>query len=205
LHYAPHTCALASHIALEQVGAHYQAHRLDFAAREQRSAGYLRLNPLGRVPALETERGVLTETPAIFLYNAQTYPDAAVAPLDDAYALAQMNAFNSYLCSTVHVAHAHRMRGARWTDDPAAIVALQKKVPQNMRDGFELIETSFFKGPWVLGERYSVSDMYLYALATWLEGDGVDPNEFPKVADHSRRMSEWPAVQRVLAQHARAA
>jgi glutathione S-transferase len=64
LYYAPDTCALASHIALEQVGAEYQAVRVDFATNEENSAEYLHINQKGRVPALVTSRGILTETPA---------------------------------------------------------------------------------------------------------------------------------------------
>lgn len=199
LYHAPGTCALASHIALEQAGANYQAVRVDFARQEQRSPEYLRVNPKGRVPALVTEHGTLTETPAILQYIAQTHPQARLAPLDDAYALARMNAFNSYLCSTVHVAHAHKRRGARWADDAAAHEAMARKVPQNMADCFTLIEHEYLQGPWVLGEQLSVSDAYLFTLASWLEGDGVDPSRFPKVADHTRRMQALPAVSKVLA------
>jgi glutathione S-transferase len=202
LFYAPNTCALASHIALETAGARYEAVRISFAEQEQRSAQYLRINPKGRVPALVTERGILTETPAILQFIAQTHPQARLAPLDDAFEMARLNAFNSYLCSTVHVAHAHRMRGYRWADDPAALEAMKKKVPQSVGDCFELIEREYFAGPWVLGERYSVSDMYLFTLANWLEADGVDPARFPKVSAHRDRLRADPAVKRVLATHA---
>ena len=205
LYYAPHTCALASHIALEHAHADYVAVRLDFAAQQQRSADYLRINPKGRVPALVTERGTLTETPAILQFIAQRHPGAGLAPLDDPFELARMNAFNSYLCSTVHVAHAHRARGSRWADDPAALEAMKKKVPQSVGDCFELIEREYFVGPWVLGEHYGVSDMYLFTLARWLEGDSVDPARFPKVAAHRERMRVDPVVSRVLAAHAAAA
>ncbi len=198
-YYAPNTCALASHIALEKAGADYEAVRVDFSQEEQRSPEYLRINPKARVPALVTERGILTETPAILMFICQSFPDAGLAPLEDAFALAQVNAFNSYLCSTVHVAHAHRVRGYRWVDDPLAIEAMRKKVPQSVGDCFELIETAFFQGPWVMGERYTVSDIYLFTLAQWLEADGVDPERFPKVSNHRRRMLEDPVVDAVVA------
>lgn len=202
LYFAPGTCALAAHIALEQAGADYQLQRVDFKSTQQRSPEYLALNPKGRVPALVTEHGVLTETPAILLYIAQRFPQANLAPLDDPWALAQLNSFCSYLCSTVHVSHAHGRRGARWADDPAAIEAMKAKVPQTVGDGFAMIETELFKGPWVMGERYSIADPYLYTLATWMEGDGVDPARFPKVTEHRRRMAALPAVAKVLAAEA---
>jgi glutathione S-transferase len=207
LYYAPGTCALASHLALEYAGAPYQAIRVDFKNNEQRSPGYLRLNPKGRVPVLVTDRGTLTETPALLQYISQTFPQAGLAPLHDIFLLARVNEFNSYLCSSVHVAHAHRMRGYRWADasDVQAIEAMKKRVPQTVGESFELIEREMLKGPWVLGESFSICDMYLFTLAQWLEGDGVDPGRFPKVADHRRRMSADPVVVKVLAaQHATA-
>jgi glutathione S-transferase len=199
LYYAANSCALACHVALEQSGAEYRVQRVDFAKQEQRSAAYLQVNPKGRVPALVTSDGVLTETPAILAYIAHRFPQAKLAPLDEPFALAQVHSFNSYLCSTVHVAHAHRMRGARWADDPAAIEAMQRKVPQSVASCFELIENEMLQGPWVMGETYTICDAYLFTLAQWLEADGVAIERFPKVAEHRRRMSEHPAVQRALA------
>jgi len=198
LFYAPSTCALASHIALEEANARYETVRVDFATNGQRAPDYLAVNPKGRVPALVTERGVLTETPAILAFVAQSYPAARLAPLDDPFEFARVQAFNSYLCSTVHVAHAHRMRGRRWVDDDAAILAMQRKVPQTVGDCFELIERGMFEGPWVLGASYTICDPYLFTLGQWLEGDGVDIARFPKIAEHHRRMRERGAVQRAL-------
>jgi len=200
LYYARGTCALATHIALEEAGADYRAERVDFAANQQRSPEYLQVNPKGRVPALVTPKGVLTETPALLLYVAQTHPAAGLAPLDDAFALARANEFNSYLCATVHVAHAHRARGYRWADDEAAQASMRAKVAQNMTDCFTLIEQRM-SGPWVLGERYSVCDPYLFTIAGWLAGDGVDIARFPQVAGHRARVAQRPAVQRALALH----
>jgi len=200
LYYTPHTCALASHIALEQAGADYQIRRIDFAKNEQRSAEYLHVNPKGRVPALVTDRGILTETPAILTFICQRFPAARLAPLDDSFSFAQVLAFNSYLCATVHVAHSHRMRGYRWADDPLAIEAMKEKVPQSVGECFELIELEMLQGPWVMGSNYTICDMYLFTLAQWLEADGVDLARLPRVTDHRRRMSESPVVARVIAE-----
>ena len=198
LYYAAHTCALATHIALEEAGADYDLVRVDFATTEQRSADYLKINPKGRVPALVTEHGVLTETPALLIYVAERYSNEGLAPLDDAFDLAQAQAFNSYLCSTVHVAHAHRMRGHRWADDPASFADMQRKVPQSVGTAFQLIEDRLLKGPWVLGDAFSVCDAYLFTLAQWLEADGVDIANLPRVIEHRRRVSQREAVIRAI-------
>lgn len=200
-YYAPQSCALASHIALEEAGAIYEPVKVDFTRNEQRQAEYLQINPKGRVPALATEHGILTETPAILFYIAQTHPAAGLAPLDDAFTLGRIQAFNSYLCATVHVAHAHRMRGYRWADDPVALADMKRKVPQNVADCFALIETEMFAGPFVMGDSYTICDPYLYTLATWMEGDGVDPTRFPKILAHRERMAARPAVRAVAAAH----
>src|SRR5882724_12626921 len=201
LFYSPGSCAVASHIALEEAGAEYEAVRLDFGANEQRKPEYLAINPKGRVPALATDRGILTETPAILAFIAQNFPQARLAPLDDAFAFGRVQAFNSYLCATVHVAHAHRIRGYRWVDadDAAAIAAMQRKVPLSVGECFDLIEREMFVGPWVMGATYTICDPYLYTVAQWLEADGVDPARYPKVRDHRQRMAERPAVKAALA------
>lgn len=201
LFYAAHTCALASHIALEEAGAAYTVTRINFASSDQLKPDYLAINPRGRVPALVTDRGVLTETPAMLAYIAQTHPQVKLMPLDDPFAFAQAQAFNSYLCSSLHVAHAHRMRGYRWVDadDTHSIAAMQRKVPQSVHEGFALVEQHMLAGPWVLGEAFTACDAYLFTLAQWLEADGVDPARLPRVAEHRRRVSERPAVQRAIA------
>ncbi|MDB5639816.1 MAG: Glutathione S-transferase [Bradyrhizobium sp.] len=198
LYYAPGTCALASHIALQEAGAAYTTERLDFKSNQQNSPEYLAINPKGRVPALVTDHGVLTETPAMLAFIAQSFPQAKLAPLGDPHAFAQVQAFNSYLCSTVHVAHAHKGRGYRWAADEASFADMKRKVPQSVGASFALIERDMLRGPWVMGDSYTICDPYLFTLAQWLEGDSVDLSTLPKVIEHRNRMSERPAVRKVL-------
>ena len=202
LYYAPHTCALATHIVLEEVGAAYAGKRIDFATNQQRSPEYLEVNPKGRVPALVTDRGILTETPAMLVYVAQSFPKQGLAPMDDPFLFAQIQSFNSWLCSHLHVAHAHRMRGYRWVDadDAPSIAAMQRKVPQSVGESFALVEREMLKGPWVMGEHYTICDPYLFTLAQWLEADGVDPAAIPRVIDHRRRMGERTTVKEAIRQ-----
>ena len=198
LYYAPGTCAQAVRIALEEAQAPYTPVRMDFTSQQQRSPEYLAINPKGRVPALVTEHGVLTETPALLAYVAQRFVQAGLAPAD-AFGFARMQEFNSYLASTVHVAHAHRPRASRWADEPEAQAAMQRKVPANMTECFDVIERHYLgDGPWMLGEQYTVADGYLFTVAGWLKSDGVDIARFPTVHAHSQRMAARPAVQRAL-------
>ena len=203
LYYAPHTCSLASHIALEEAGAEYSTVRIDFAANEQRTSEYLAINPKGRVPALVTDRGILTESPAMLAFIAQSFPQARLAPFDDPFAFAQVQAFNSYLCSTLHVAHAHHMRGHRWADDQSAIREMQRKVPEAVGACYDLIERDMLKGPWVIGDAYTICDPYLFTFAQWIEDDGIDPSRIPRVIDHRNRMSTRKTVRKAIADELR--
>jgi glutathione S-transferase len=200
LYYAPGTCALASHITLEEAGAAYTTERIDFKTNQQTSPEYLKVNPKGRVPALVTDHGILTETPAVLAYIAHSFPKARLAPLDDAYAFAQAQAFNNYLCSTVHVAHAHKGRGYRWATEESSFADMKRMIPKTMGACFALIERDMLKGPWVMGEQYTICDPYLFTLTGWLEGDGVDLATLPKVAAHRQRMAERLAVKKVMEQ-----
>ncbi len=199
LYYAPGACSLASHIAIEEVGVPYETRRLDLAAGDQRKPEYLKVNPKGRVPALITDLGILTETPAILAYVAQVFPKADLAPLADPFAFARVQAFNSYLCSTAHVNHAHLTRGSRWADEPASLEDMKRKVPKNVGDSFALMEREMVEGPWVMGNAYTICDPYLFTVAGWLPRDEVDIARFPKIHDHHKRMAERPAVKKVLA------
>lgn len=197
LWYAPNTIALACLITLEETGAPYTPRRLDFAAGEQKGEGYASVNPKARVPALDTGSGIITETPAVLTFIAQSYPEVRLLP-HDLIAVARVNEFLAYLCSTVHVSHGHMRRGARWSDDPAVIEAMKIKVPKNMSDHFAYLEDRF-PGPWAMGADYTICDPYLFTIAGWLESDGVEIARFPKIAAHQAMMLARPAVQRALA------
>ncbi|MCA6215126.1 glutathione S-transferase [Ideonella sp. B7] len=199
LYLAPGTCAQAVHIALCEAAVPLRLIKLNLAGGQQHTPEYLALNPLGRVPALVTSQGTLVETPALLAFVAQSCPAARLGPVDDAFAWARVQAFNSYLASTVHVAHAHKHRGVRWSDDPASWEAMKAKVGANMREAFALIGRDWWQGPWVFGEQYTVADPYLYTIGEWLEGDGVDTAAFPWLLEHRERMRARPAVQQARA------
>lgn len=164
-YYAPGTISLASHIALLDAGVTFRLHRLDFTKSEHQKGEYAKLNPKLRVPALVTENGVITETPAILTFIAQSFPEANLAPTDP-FEFAKLQELLSYIASTLHVSHAHRMRGYRWVDpnDTQSMDAMKAKVPQNMTDGFAYLAESYSFAPFVMGDTYSLADAYLYTV-----------------------------------------
>ena len=197
LYFAPGTIAAAAGIAMNEAQVDYEPRRVDFSSAEQRGSDFLAINPKGRVPALVTSRGVLTETSAILDYVAALNPKAGLVP-DDAFDAARMRSAMTYLASTMHVNHAHGGRGMRWADDAASWADMKQKVPQTMTESAAYVEEHIMTGPFVLGEQFSLADPYLFVVSTWLPGDGVDMSQFPKLAAFHAAMWERPSVRMAL-------
>ena len=201
LFYSPNACSLASHIALEETGADYELVLTSTRDGSVRKPEYLAVNPKGRVPALQTERGVLTESPVILGYIAQTFPDAKLAPNDDSFAFADMQAFNVFLASSMHIMFALHWRAARFVEGEEHLAAVRAHAPKALAEQFQLVEEKLADGrPWVHGEAYTTSDPYLLVFTRWLDENGLgDLDDYPRVKAHRARVEARPAVRRALA------
>lgn len=196
LHYAPGTVSIAAAIALEEAGIAYSPQRVDFANAAQTKPPYLTINPKGRVPALVTDQGILTETGAILDYIGTLAP--ALIPTDP-YAGGRMREVMYYLASTMHVAHAHKMRGARWADLETSFDDMRAKVPQTVAASCAYLETEYPFNPFVTGPNLTLADPYLFVVASWCAGDGVDMAAYPKLTRFLDMMRARPSVQAVIA------
>jgi glutathione S-transferase len=192
LHYAPRTISVAVAIILEECGIPHEKIRVDFATAEQTKHDYRQINPKGRVPALETPDGILTETPAILEYIApQLVPE-------DAFAAAKMRELMSYLNATMHPHHAHGLRGERWADEPSSLADMKRKMPIRMAECAAHLEEYLPSLPFEIGKLTVLSDAYLYVVLSWLPGDGVDIAHFPRLADFQHEMNTHASVQAVF-------
>ena len=201
LFYVPGSCARASHIALREAGAEFELRLVDFAAAEQRTQAYHSVNPKGRVPVLQTPAGVLTETPAILAFIAQTHPESDLLPEHDLLLANQILAFNVFMATSVHIAFRQISRPGDYADGDDAASALAKKVPELANEYFRVVEGQLADGrEWVHGDAFSLSDPYLFVYANYLGmGDRGDWSLFPNLAAHHQRMLGRPAVERVFA------
>lgn len=198
LYYAKGTIATATAIALYEAGIAFEPIRLDFAAAEQRQPGYHAINPKGRVPALVTDQGILTENGALLDYIADIAPQAGLRP-DDPFEAAKMRETMYYIAATMHVNHAHKTRGHRWADSEAAVADMKAKVTETMTESATHVETHVLTGPYVLGERLSLADPCLYVACGWLEGDGVKTADFPKITAFLEAMNGRASIARAIA------
>ncbi len=194
LYIAPNTIAVAIAIALEEAGIAYEPVLLNFAEGEQRSATYHAVNPKGRVPSLETDGKILTETGAILEFIAAQAP--ALLPTDPMEAARARSAMY-YLASTMHVNHAHKMRGHRWADAEASHQDMTAKVPETMAASAQYVENHALAGPFVVGDAMSLADPYLFMVCAWLPGDDVDLAPFPKIRAHQAAMEARASVKAV--------
>ena len=139
LYWAPGTIAGATAILLEEGHVHWESVKLDFAAGEQRGDEYLAINPKGRVPALATPGGIITETGAILEYLAATAVPGFV-PADPLQA-ARMREVMYYCAATMHVNHAHKLRGSRWAKEQSSLDDMKAMVPETMTASAAYVET----------------------------------------------------------------
>ncbi|MDU9006799.1 glutathione S-transferase family protein [Sedimentitalea todarodis] len=198
LHYAPGTISIATAIALFDADLPFKAIKVDFGSGEQTRPAYHRINPKGRVPALETGQGILTETGALLEYVAATAPEAGLVPQSVVEA-ARMREVMYYLASTMHVNHAHRMRGSRWATRQESFDDMAAKVPETMAESAAHIEAHGLAGPYVLGDAFSIADPYLFVICNWLGGDGVDTSAFPRISAFMDAMNARTSVQKARA------
>lgn len=195
LYYSPGACALASHIALEEAGADYEIERIDLRQGQQKTPEYLAINPAGVTPALVTDEGVLTENLVIMGYVAQTHPKAKLADNDSSFNFGKMQSFNGFLGSSLHPAVSKVLFARPPLEGEAKDAALELALTK-----YRIVEDSLFKGPWVMGEQYTVADGYLAVFTRWGRQAGFLTLEaFPKLSEHLDRVQARPAVQRVLA------
>jgi glutathione S-transferase len=195
LYYSPGACAMASHIALEEAGADYETVRIDLKAGEQKTSEYLAINPAGVTPALVADEGVLTENLVIMGYVAQTHPEAKLADNDSSFNFGKMQSFNGFLGASLHPAVSRALFARPPLEGEARDAALEAALVK-----YRLVEDALFKGPWAMGEAYTVADGYLSVFTRWGRQAGfLDPARFPRLNDHLDRMQARPAVQRVLA------
>jgi glutathione S-transferase len=200
LYYAPGSCSLAPHVALEEAGADFEPVRVDFARAEQREPAYLAVNQKGRVPALAQGDWVLTENPAILRHVARLYPSAGLWP-EEPRAEALCLEWLAWIASTVHPAYAHVRRAERYATSEAGKAEVVDRGREACADLWSMIEVNLVRHPYAAGDAFSVADIYLMVFWLWGRGPvlGYDmPRLFPTWTDLMRRVGARPGARRAL-------
>jgi glutathione S-transferase len=185
LYYSPGSSAMATHIALHEVGVPFELKLIALYQQANRNADYLAVNPEGKVPALVIDgQPPLTEVAATLWYLARRYPEAGLLPqFGDIEAEARVISWMSFIAATIHPAR--RAGEQRW------------------REVFALAEPRLGADDWTAG-RYSIADIHLFRLY-WRFVDSLHPppDLHPNLWRHYERMMARPAVERTLETEAR--
>ena len=194
LYYAPGACSLASHIVLEESGEKYEGKRVDLAKGEQRTDAYLKIHPLGRVPALLLDNGEpLTENTAILPYLGKRF---GLWPKD---ALAEAKALSliGYFASSVHPAHAHISRPERYATDTAMFPNIQEQGKKTFHGYLKQIDGMLSGRQW-FADQYSVLDPYGLLFYAWGLRRELPVAELKNYSAFKDRMLQRPAVRRIV-------
>lgn len=199
LYYSPGACSLVSHIALHEAGAEHEAERVDFASNQQRSADYLAINPHGRVPALVTDEGTITENLAILGYIADRFGAPGSIPRGDAFETARTTQLIAWLSGTVHAtAFAALFRPARFTPDESLHPGLKEGAHAALSSHFVELDDLCGDG-WLAGADYTAADSYAAVFYRWARAAQFDLSLYPRWTALVGRVVERPAVVRAIA------
>jgi glutathione S-transferase len=194
LYYRPGSCSLAAHIVLEEIGEAYGLRPVDFAAGEQRTEAFLKINPQGRVPVLILDDGEpLAENTAILPYLGKRFGLWPPELLAEAKALSLIGFF----AASVHPAFAHVVVAQRYSSDPAAFPAIRDTGQKMFRQYLSQIDSMLAGREW-FSDRYSVLDAYGLLIYTWGVRHELPMAELASYTAFKVRMLRRPAVERTL-------
>jgi glutathione S-transferase len=193
-YYAPGACSMAAHIVLEEGGEKYEEKKIDLAGGEQRTASYLKINPLGRLPVLLLDSGgPLAENTAILPYLGKRSNLWPIDTIVEAKALSLIGFF----AASVHPAHAHISRPERYASDTAAFPTLKETGLKTFHGFLKQIDRMLAEREW-FSDRYSVLDLYGFVFYTWGVRRDLPMGELRSYTAFKDRMLKRPAVARVL-------
>jgi glutathione S-transferase len=188
LYHAPNTRSTGALTLLEELGVPFDLHVLNFKAGEQRAPAYLAINPMGKVPAIMHRGGLVTEQVAVFLYLADLYPAASLAPALD---------------SALRGPYLRRMAFYGSCFEPAVMDRAMKREPGaqmsspygSFDDVLNTVTGWVRTGPYMLGEQFSAADVLWGMGLGWITAFKLIP-EVPEIAAYVERVTARPAFAR---------
>ncbi len=201
LYYMPGAASLAVHAVLEEVGAEYRLVRVSREDGKVEPPEFVGLSPHGRVPVLVDFTLVLHESAAIVMHLSDSYPAAGLAPALGTSERAHWYRWLIYLTNTVQPGFLSYLYPERYTADPDGAPAVKEQADAGLAAARDFLERELAAGrPYLLGERFTSADVYLYMLTRW--GRRLEPKwwDQPALGAHYRLVGERPAVQRAREQ-----
>lgn len=200
LYFSPSACSLSPHIALREAGLDFQLVKVDLKNRKLSADGgdFTKINPKGYVPVLELDDGSrLTEGPAIVQFIADQKPESGLAPRSGTLERYRLQEWLTFINSEIHRGFSPLFK-PNTPDDYKAVAR------ENLRGRLAFVAEHLAKNEFLLGERFSVADGYLFTVLNWTQWMGIDLAQWPSLVDFQERVASRPAVKAALAAEAAA-
>lgn len=189
LYYAPASCSLASHIALQETGLPFEIDKLNTADMTTSSGeGFAKINPKGYVPTLEMNDGsILTEGSAILQYIADQNPDSKLAPKAGTMERYRLQEWLNYIATEIHKSYSPLF--SKTTPEETKI-----NVRNMLTKRLGFVEDQLVNKSFLMGDGFTVADAYLFVVLNWSGRVGYDLNQFPKITEFMSRIATRPGV-----------
>ena len=197
LYYAPITCALAPYITLTEAGAGFEVKPLNFGRQQHMSAEYMEINPKHKVPLLVVDGETLTESTAIQIWIARTFPDARLLPSDPWQELKAI-ALHSWCSSGIHPYLSRINAPPRVCDVPGADESVVRHAKEYLAEAFGLAE-GMLDGRGYFFDHFTSPDAHFFWCCRRATQFDFDLSAFPNSAAHFERMHGRDSVQKLLA------
>jgi glutathione S-transferase len=201
LYYVPSMASMAPHFLLEELGVPYTLIAVDMDGNEHQSESYRQLNPNGLIPVLVHGDLVMYETAAICLHLADTHPTHPMMPAVGTAERAHAYKWLSWLSTTLQQTLMVYFYPHRWADSADAVAQVKQHAQEKALVLLAQIDQHLATnpGPWMLGEHYSVLDLYSIMLCRWTRHfEGKKARDFTHIGPWLGRVLERPATQRVF-------
>lgn len=194
LYYAPGACSLAPHIVLREAGIAVEPVKVDIATkRSEDGRDFLAISPNGYVPALEIEPGlVLTEGPAIMQFIADKAPATQLAPPNGSLERYQLQSWLNFITAEIHKGFSPLFKPSMPQEAKALFI-------EQLGQRFDVVEGRLAQHDYLVGERFTVADAYLFVTTNWAGYLGIELDRWPAINALRERVASRPAVQAAMA------
>ena len=199
LYYALKSASMGVRVILDEIGAPYELLETSIVTGEQRPPEQLEINPNGWVPVLLWDSGAMYECAAITIFLCDRHPESRLAPLIDEPTRALFLQTLVYFSNSVQNAFQLTYYPERFANSPQGEHGAQQRGNRRLRETWSVVDRQIGRNEWVLGDRFSAADIYLFMLTTWLRPAKGHPTveEFPNIKRVASVVAQRPNVQRV--------
>jgi glutathione S-transferase len=202
LYWFPFSGSLAPMAVLEEVEAPYEKTLVDITKGEHQSLEYMKIHPLGLVPAIQLENGEhVFESAGICMYLADRYSKYGLAPANDHPARGAYNQWMMFLAGSVYPVYIRIAHPEWYSTDPSHSNEIKNAANSVQRKQWMVVEKALENQDWLLDGQFSTADIYMLMLSTWDQDKKEFDRMFPNVARVAKAAAKRPAVQRALLLH----